>query len=196
MPKKSNSKKIDNKNLHSSLKFACDFLPLLAFFVVYKFSHNSHPIIPATMALLGVTLFALTLNYVVTKEISKMPLLSALVLGIFGLLTIFSGNELFIKIKPTLVNLLFAIILLSGYFLKKPLLKNLLGSAFIISDKAWLNLSLRWALFFIFLAILNEFIWRNFSTDFWVQFKVFGMLPISILFTCLQIPYILKNASK
>ncbi|MES2677320.1 MAG: septation protein A [Pseudomonadota bacterium] len=185
-----------NKKIHSILKFSCDFLPLLIFFLVYKTSNNNHPIIPATIALVLITFIALLINYLITKQIAKMPLFSAIILGFFGFLTIFSGNEIFIKIKPTLVNLLFAAILLFGYFSKKPLLKMLLGSAFEISDQAWLHLSLRWAGFFIFLAILNEIIWRNFSTDFWVQFKVFGILPISILFTLLQIPYLLGQQQK
>jgi intracellular septation protein len=184
---------MENKNSHSILKFICDFLPLLIFFFVYKASSDPKPIIPATIALVITTFIALTINYIVTKKIAKMPLFSALILGFFGLLTVFSGNDLFIKIKPTLINLLFAAILIFGCFAKKPLLKMLLGHAFIINDKAWLKLSMRWAFFFIFLAILNEFIWRNFSTDFWVQFKVFGILPLSIAFTLSQIPYLIKQ---
>jgi len=184
---------MENRKVKSTLKFICDFVPLLVFFLIYKTSNSAQPIIPATITLVLITFITLAMNYIFTKEIAKMPLFSALVLGLFGFLTIFSGNEIFIKIKPTLVNLLFAAILLFGYFSKKPLLKTLLGSAFEINDHAWLHLSLRWAGFFIFLAILNELIWRNFSTDFWVQFKVFGILPISIIFTCLQIPYLLKQ---
>ncbi len=182
-----------NKKLHSTLKFICDFLPLLIFFLIYKTSHDQNPLIPATIALVLVTFIALAVNYIATKQIAKMPLFSAFLLALFGFLTIFSGNEIFIKMKPTLINLLFAAILLFGYFSKKPLLKMMLGSAFEIRDQAWLHLSLRWAGFFIFLAFLNEFIWRNFPTDFWVQFKVFGILPISLTFTFLQIPYLLKQ---
>ncbi len=184
------------KNNHQTLKFICDFLPLLIFFLIYKTSTSPNPIINATIGLVITTFITLTINYVATRQIAAMPLFSALVLGVFGALTIFSGNEIFIKIKPTLINLLFAAILLFGYFSKKPLLKTLLGSAFEINDEAWLELSKRWAIFFIFLAILNEFVWRNFATDIWVQFKVFGILPISILFTGLQIPYIMKQAKK
>ncbi len=184
------------KNNHQTLKFICDFLPLLMFFVIYKTSTAANPIINATIGLVSITFITLTINYIVTKKIAAMPLFSALVLGIFGFLTVFSGNEIFIKIKPTLINLLFAAILLFGYFSKKPLLKALLGSAFEIQDQAWLELSKRWAIFFISLAILNEFIWRNFTTDLWIWFKVFGILPISILFTCSQIPYILAQAKK
>ena len=184
------------KNNNQALKLICDFFPLLTFFLIYKISSYPNPIIIATFGLVIATFIALLINYIFTKEIAKMPLFSALVVGIFGFLTIFSGNEIFIKIKPTLVNSLLAIILLFGYFSKKPLLKTLLGSIFEIEDKIWLDLSKRWAMFFIFLAILNEIIWRNFTTDVWIQFKVFGVLPISILFVCLQTPYILKNLSK
>ena len=187
------AKSMVKKNENQALKFACDFLPLLIFFFIYKTSSAANPIIMATIGLVIATFIALIINYCLTRTIAKMPLFSALVLSIFGSLTIFSGNEIFIKIKPTLINLLFAAILLFGYFSKKPLLKSLLGSVLEIEDKIWLELSKRWAIFFIFLAILNEIIWRNFATDFWVQFKVFGILPISILFTILQTPYILKN---
>ena len=184
-----------SNNNHQLLKFICDFLPLLVFFLIYKTSADNK-IISATCGLVITTFIALTIIYIFTKQIAVMPLFSAVILGVFGLLTILSGNEIFIKIKPTLLNLLFAAILLFGYFSKKPLLKTLFGSAFEIEDKAWLELSKRWAMFFIFLAVLNEVIWRNFATDFWVQFKVFGILPISILFTCLQIPYILAQSKK
>ncbi|MFT6220408.1 MAG: intracellular septation protein [Lentimonas sp.] len=156
-------------------------------------SNHETPVIPATIALLVATLVALTIIYIKTRKIAKMPLFSAILLGIFGFLTVFSGNEIFIKIKPTLVNLLFASILLSGYFLKKPLLKMLLGHSLIMQESAWHQLSLRWAIFFIFLAILNEIMWRHFSTDFWVGFKVFGILPITIMFTLFQIPFILRQ---
>ncbi|MCE3255309.1 MAG: ispZ [Rickettsiaceae bacterium] len=185
----------ESKN-SSILKFICDFLPLLVFFVAYKTSYQEQPIIPATIALIITTFVVLIINYAATRRIAAMPLFSSVLLGIFGFLTIFSGNEIFIKIKPTLINLLFAAILLFGYFSKKPLLKTLFGSTFTISDAAWLRLSLRWAWFFVFLAILNEVIWRNFSTDFWVQFKVFGILPLSIIFTFSQIPYILKQQNQ
>lgn len=138
------------KNNHQTLKFICDFLPLLIFFLIYKTSTSPNPIINATIGLVITTFITLTISYIATRQIAAMPLFSALVLGVFGALTIFSGNEIFIKIKPTLINLLFAAILLFGYFSKKPLLKTLLGSAFEINDEAWLELSKRWAIFFIF----------------------------------------------
>ena len=182
-----------NKKEQSSLQTICDLVPLLVFFATYKLSNHPNPIIPATIALIIATFIALTIIYIKHKKIAKMPLFSAILLGIFGFLTIFSGNELFIKIKPTLVNLLFASILLFGYFSKKPLLKMVLGHGFQMSDESWRQLSLRWAYFFIFLAVLNEIMWRYCSTDFWVGFKVFGVLPITIIFTLTQIPFILKQ---
>jgi intracellular septation protein len=125
-----------------------------------------------------------------------MPLFSAIILGIFGSITIFSGNEIFIKMKPTLLNLLFALILFFGYFFKKPFLKYIFASKVELSEEAWILLSKRWGLFFIFLAVLNEIIWRNFTTDFWVKFKVFGILIISLIFTLTQLPYMLGSINK
>jgi intracellular septation protein len=183
------SKKTDNK-------FIYDFLPLIVFFVVFKFSKNPNPLIPATIWLIIVTLIILVFTYLVHKKVSLIPLISAGILGIFGGITIFSGNDIFIKMKPTLVNATFAAILLGGYFAKKPLLQYLFGGSIEISNQAWLHLSLRWGGFFIFLAILNEVIWRNFSTDWWVQFKVFGILPITIIFTALNLPFIMNEMKK
>ncbi len=186
--------KDNNKGIESFIKFLTDFLPLIIFFSVYKLSGHSKPIIPATIYLVIATIVALLISYIVTKKIAKMPLFSAILLSIFGGITILSGNEIFIKIKPTLLNALFSIILFGGYFMKKPLLGYLFDGAIHMSNQAWLQFSLRWAYFFASLALLNEIIWRNFSTDFWVQFKVFGMLPISILFAIINMPFILKNS--
>lgn len=183
-------------NKEGLVKLLCDYIPIIVFFAVYKFSNDPQPIIQATIYLLIATAIALLASYILIRKISTMALFSGIVLGIFGGLTIYLQDELFIKIKPTLLNSLFAIILFCGFFAKKPLLKYLLGSAIVMDDKVWLQLSLRFAIFFIFLAILNEIIWRNFSTDFWVQFKVFGMLVISIIFTISQAPFILKNSKQ
>ena len=189
----------NNKGRESLLKFLTDFLPIILFFSVYKLSSHQNPIIPATIYLVVSTVIALAISYIFTKKIAKMPLISAILLSIFGGITIFSGNEIFIKMKPTLLNGLFALILFLGFFFKKPLLEYLFDGALHMSHKSWLVFSLRWAYFFTFLAILNEIIWRNFSTDFWVQFKVFGMLPISIIFAIINMPFIIresKNAKK
>lgn len=174
-------------------KFLCDYAPLIIFIIIYKFSSASDPLIPATFGLLVSSFIALIIAYILTRKIAKMPLISAIILGVFGGLTLISGDDLFIKIKPTLINLLFAAILFYGYFAKRPLIKHLFGESLKMEDRAWLILSLRWAIFFIFLAVLNEFIWRSFSTDFWVNFKVFGVFPISMIFTLSQVPFMIKN---
>jgi len=177
-------------------KFLCDYLPLIIFIIVYKFSTAKDPLIPATLCLLISSFLALIVGYLLTKKIAKMPLISAVILGVFGGLTLISGNDLFIKIKPTLINLFFAAILFYGYFAKRPIIKHLFGGSLKMENKSWLILSLRWGIFFVFLAILNEFIWRNFSTDFWVNFKVFGVFPISMIFTISQVPFMIKNIRK
>ena len=159
----------DNKFL---LKFLSDFFPLIAFFLTYKLSTHDNPIIPATICLIIATIISLSVIYYYNKKIAKMPLFSAILLGFFGGITVFSGNDIFIKMKPTIINLLFAAILFVGYFLNKPFIKYLANNQISLDDKSWLNLSLIWGFFFIFLAIVNEIIWRNFSTDFWVKFKV------------------------
>lgn len=175
------------------LKFLTDFLPLILFFTIYKTSDHPQPIIMATIYLVVSTIIALIISYIFTKKIAKMPLFSAILLGIFGGLTIFSGNELFIKIKPTLLNSIFFIILFISCLIKKPVLSYLFDGAIKMNQESWIKFSYRWSYFFLFLAFLNELIWRNFSTDFWIQFKVFGILPISIIFAIINMPFILKN---
>lgn len=172
-----------------NLKLLCDLGPLAAFFIAYK----TAGLLAATAVLIASTLVALVLTYILERRIALMPLVSGVVITIFGGLTLVLQDELFIKIKPTLVNLLFAGILLGAAYFKKSALQYVLGSALMLDDAGWRKLSLRWGMFFIFLAGLNEFIWRNFSTDFWVEFKVFGMLTLSMLFTLSQIPLIKRH---
>ncbi len=186
-PKKSNEGK---------LKFLYDYLPLIVFFSVYKLSDATNPLIPATIYMVITTFIALIICYSLTRKIPTVATVSAIILGIFGGLTVILQDEIFIKIKPTIVNLLFSAILLYGFFAKKPLLSYLLGEQIKMDTNAWLTLSLRWALFFVFLATLNEIIWRNFSTDFWVQFKVFGMMPLSLIFTFTQVPFMIREIKK
>ncbi len=186
-----------SKKSHDSLtKFLCDYLPLIVFFACYKLAKTPDPLITATTYMIITTFIALIISYLLTKKIAKIALFSGIILGVFGGLTILLKDDLFIKIKPTIINLIFAAILFYGYFSKKPLLSYLIGDQIKMSDRAWLTLSARWAIFFIFLSILNEIIWRNFSTDFWVQFKVFGMMPLSIIFTLSQLPFMIKEIKK
>lgn len=174
--------------MNSKLKFLLDIGPLAVFFLAYKFAG----VFAATAAIMVTTIISLIVTYWIEKKIAIMPLVSGVIIAIFGTLTLMLQDEQFIKMKPTLVNLIFASILLGGIYFKKPLLKYVLESALELSDEGWRILSLRWGLFFIFLAVLNEFIWRNYPTDFWVNFKVFGMLTLTMLFTLLQIPLIKK----
>ena len=174
------------------MKNILEFIPLLLFFIIY----HKYDLITATVTLVIATILAVSIIAAQTKKIAKMPLFSALILSIFGFLTWYFNDAIFIKIKPTIINLCFAAILFSGYFMKKPILKYLFNHTIDLSDRAWLVLTLRWGIFFIFLAILNEFIWRNFTEDFWVSFKVFGFLPITIIFTISQAPYMLRHQIK
>lgn len=185
------------KNSHESwVSPFCDYFPLAVFFIFYKMVESPNPLIAATIALMVATLIALIVSYIFTRKIAKVALFSGLVLAVFGAATVILQNDVFIKMKPTVINLIFAAILFYCYFSKKLWLANLLGSKINIAPSAWLTLSLRWAIFFVFLASLNEVIWRNFSTDFWVQFKVFGMMPLSLIFTISQLPFLMREIKK
>jgi intracellular septation protein len=175
------------------MKFLLDILPLAAFFLAYQFGGNlpgyeDKRILVATGALIVATLFSLSVTYIKDRKIALNPLISGVVVTLFGGLTIALNNDTFIKMKPTIVNLLFATILLIGLAMKKPLLKYLLEVAVKLTERGWRVLTFRWAIFFIFLAGLNEFIWRTQTEEFWVNFKVFGMMPITILFMLAQWP--------
>jgi intracellular septation protein len=183
-------------------KFLCDYLPLIIFFIAYKvpksFLINYHlePLIFATICLVFTAIISLIISYILIKKISQIALFSTIILTIFGSLTAIFNDEIFIKIKPTIINLIFAIILIVSYLKKKPILAILFESQIQMSKQSWLTLSLRFGCYFIFLAILNEIIWRNFTTDFWVDFKVFGMMTLSIIFMILQFPFMVRNMHK
>lgn len=188
-----------SKKKENLAKLVSDYLPLLVFFIAFKVPKNSwlnpsfEPIVFATICLVIVTIFSLVFCYILTKKISKVALFSATIITFFGLLTFYLNDDFFIKIKPTIINLIFAMILLTGYFMKKPMLAVVFENKITMSDQAWLTLSKRWGVFFILLAIVNEMIWRNFSTEFWVDFKVFGMMTLTIIFSLTQMPFIIKN---
>ena len=191
------------------LKLIIEAGPLVVFFVV-----NGHGGLPelrsfwladdavasaqqglfeATGAFMIVTVIALFAGWFLERRLPVMPLVSGFFVIIFGGLTLVLADETFIKLKPTLVNSLFAVILLGGLVFKRSLLKPLFGSAFQLNDDGWRTLTLRWGVFFVFLAILNEVVWRSFSTDFWISFKLFGVLPLTILFAGSQTPLILRQ---
>lgn len=166
---------------------AVDYGPLAVFFASYFI----WGLLPATGALMAATAVALVLSLVVRRKVPLLPLVTAGIVGVFGGLTLWLADETFIKIKPTIIQLLFAVVLLGGLALGKPLLKPLLGAALPpISDKGWRQLTLRYALFFVAMAVLNEIVWRTQSTDFWVTFKVFGIVGLTLLFGVAQVPLI------
>ena len=138
------------------------------------------------------TIIAVLFSYIMEKKIPIMPTVGAGIILLFGGLTIYFDNEVFFKMKPTIINILFAAILYGGNVVKKPLLKYLLGAALKLEEEGWKILTQRWIGFFIALAILNEIVWRTQSTDMWVNFKVFGILPITFIFTMTQFPLIKK----
>ena len=174
--------------MKSISKLLIDITPLAVFFIFYSRSDLKSAIIPFMIA----TIIAVLFSYIMEKKIPLMPTVGALIILIFGGLTIYFDNEVFFKMKPTIINLLFALILYGGVIVKKPLLKFLLGAAIKLEDEGWKILTQRWISFFIALAVLNEIVWRTQSTDIWVNFKVFGILPITFIFTMTQFPLIKK----
>jgi len=151
----------------------------------------------AIIPLIIATIVSVVLIYWLEKKIPMIPILGAILVSVFGGLTVISDNKIFFYMKPTIINLLLASILIFGkIILKKNLLKNLLQSSIQMTDNGWKELNDRWIYFFVFLAILNELIWRTQSENFWVQFKVFGIIPITLVFAILQISLIKKHRNQ
>ena len=147
----------------------------------------------AILPLIIATIVATGILYFIEKKIPKVPIISAVIVSLFGGLTLYFDNKIFFYMKPTIVNLLFAFVLFFGsFFLKKNLLKSLLESSIQLEERGWELLNKRWMIFFIFLAFLNEIVWRTQTEDFWVKFKVFGIIPITFIFMMFQINLIKK----
>ena len=172
-----------NKSL---LKFITDFGPLLIFFVVYsKSGKNLSAAIPP---LIVATIIALLISYIIEKKIPYVPLIDGIIISIFGGLTLYFDNPVFLYLKPTIINILFGLILaFEGFFTKERLMKKMLGRSVSLSDEGWRLLTIRWIFFFFSLAVLNEYVWRTQTEEFWVNFKVWGILPITFVFTAFQI---------
>ena len=177
------------------IRFAADFGPLLIFFTIYFSSENDLKI--AIPPFIVATLIALIVIYFLEKRIPMVPLTSGILIGLFGGLTLYFDNKIFFYMKPTIINLLFAGVLFFGkFFSQKPLLKIFFQTAFNLENEGWKKLNDRWIGFFIFMAILNEIVWRTQTEAFWVNFKVWGLLPISFLFAASQITLINKYKLK
>jgi len=199
-------------HLHPLLKLVLDLGPLLLFFLA-----NSRPalflplvspilaadiasgerggIFVATAVFMVAVLLALAVSYVLTRRLPAMPLVTAVIVLVFGSLTLVLHDEHFIKLKPTIIYVLFGAVLLSGLAVGKPLLEMVFDSVFHLTEEGWRKLTVRWALFFFALAILNEVVWRSQSTDVWVSFKVFGVVPLTFVFAALQYPLLTRYAA-
>ena len=172
-----------NKSL---LKFITDFGPLLIFFIVYsKSGKNLSAAIPP---LIVATIIAVLINYVIEKKIPYIPLIGGIIISVFGGLTLYFNNPVFLYMKPTIINVLFGLALVfEKFFTKEHILKKMLGKSISLTDEGWKALTVRWTLFFFALALLNEYVWRTQTEEFWVNFKVWGILPITFIFTAFQI---------
>ena len=175
----------------SFLKFITDFGPLLVFFFYYYNSDKNLKI--AIPPFIIATIIALAIVWMLEKKIPMVPLIGGILITFFGGLTIYFNNPVFIYIKPTIINILFGLALLFGkYFTNEPVLKKILGKSIVLKDEGWNILSRRWIFFFFSIALLNEIVWRTQSEEFWVNFKVWGLLPITFIFTAFQVTLITK----
>ncbi len=186
------------------LKFALEMGPGLVFLFVTlrgawlteKFpalAAFGEPILLATAFFMAATAISLSVSWVLTRSLPVMPLVSAVVVFVFGALALYLQDKVFAFMKPTIINALFGAVLLGGLVFKRSLLAYVFDSAFSLDAEGWRKLSFRWGLFFFFLAVLNEVIWRNFTEEFWALFKVVGVMPITLLFTLTQLPLIMRH---
>lgn len=187
--------------LNPFAKLALELGPLVIFFVTNAYGDRlgiaeDRRIFVATGIFVAATLVALAVHYALVRRLPIMPIVSGVVVLVFGGLTIALQDETFIKLKPTIVNALFGAVLLGGLYLRKPILATVLDSVIAIDEAGWRKLTLRWALFFFVLAILNEIVWRSQTTDAWVKFKVFGIMPLTALFALAQTPLIVRHELK
>ncbi|MDP3897523.1 MAG: septation protein A [Mesorhizobium sp.] len=195
------------KEVNPLLKLVLELGPLLVFFfanargewlarMVPALGDLGGPIFIATGLFMAATAIALTVSWILTRTLPIMPLVSGVVVFVFGGLTLYLQDAIFIKMKPTIVNTLFGVVLLGGLWFGKSLLGYVFDSAFKLDAEGWRKLTLRWGLFFLFLAVVNEVVWRNFSEATWVAFKVWGIMPITLVFTLSQMPLIMRHSTE
>lgn len=176
------------KQINPALKFALEIGPLLIFFI----ANARAGIFAGTAVFMVAIVIALAVSYALTRHLPVMALVSAFVVLVFGGLTLILHDELFIKLKPTIIYVLFAAVLIGGLIFRKPLLAVVFGQVFNLTQEGWRKLTVRWIVFFFVLAVINEIVWRTQTTDFWVSFKVFGVVPLTFLFAALQYPLLVK----
>ena len=177
--------------LNPLTRLALDLGPLALFFAA-----NAHyGIFAATATFMVAVLAALAASYLMTRRLPIMPVVTAVIVVVFGTLTLVLHDATFIKVKPTIIYALFGAVLLGGLYFGKPLLGVVFDSLFNLTEEGWRKLTWRWATFFFALAALNEIVWRNFPTDVWVEFKVFGVVPLTFVFAALQAPLLKRYAA-
>ncbi len=179
----------NKKEMPQGLKLALDFAPLVAFFATYKIGG----VYWATGIIIALTIVSLIVGYAITGKIAKFPLFSGIVITVMGGLTLYLQNDMFVKMKPTAANLIFAAILGGGLLSGRIFLKDLLGSAIEMAETAWRTLTWRWMVFFLVLAGLNEYVWRTMSEATWVNFKVFGLMGLTMVFALANAPFMAKH---
>ncbi|BBE73399.1 septation protein A [Oharaeibacter diazotrophicus] len=172
------------------VKLALELGPLGVFF----FANARADIFTATAAFMAAMVVSLAISWTLTRRLAVMPVVTGVVVLVFGTLTLVLHDDTFIKMKPTIVNGLFAAVLLGGLAFGKALLGYVFDGAFRLDAAGWRKLTLRWGLFFVFLAVVNEAVWRTQTTDFWVAFKVWGIMPITLVFSALQLPLMSRHA--
>lgn len=172
------------------IKLVLELGPLVIFFIV----NARVDIFAATAWFMGAMVISLSLSWFILKRIAVMPLVTGVVVLVFGGLTLYLQDDTFIKMKPTIVNTLFGGVLLGGLFFGQSLLKYVFGEVYKLREEGWVVLTMRWGIFFFVLAVLNEVVWRNFTTDQWVSFKVWGIMPLTLVFSMLQVPVLTKYA--
>ena len=177
--------------LNPAFKFALDFGPLLVFVIAY----SRFDIFVATAAFMATTVVAMAVSYVLTRHITVMLIVTSVVILVFGTLTLVLHDETFIKLKPTIIYTLFGATLLGGYLFNKPLLAIVLDAMVHLKDEGWRKLTLRWAAFFFVMAVVNEIVWRTQTTQFWVNFKLFGFPPLTFVFAALQYRLLMRYAT-
>jgi len=193
------------KHINPLLKMVLELGPLVVFFFANSrgewiaervpfLADIGGPIFVGTACFMIATAIALSVSWILTRTLPIMPLLSGVIVLVFGALTLWLQDEIFIKVKPTIINTMFGVILLGGLVFKKSFLGYVFDSAFRLDAEGWRILTLRWGLYFLLMAVVNEVIWRNFSTDFWIAFKVWGNMPLSIIFTIMQLPLMQRHA--
>ena len=181
---------MDKTQPHPLFKLATELGPLLVFFI----ANAKYHLFVATAAFMVAIVAAMIASYVVTRHVPIMALVTGAIVLVFGTLTLVLHDETFIKVKPTIIYGLFAAVLGGGLLFGRSFIAVMFDQMFNLTPQGWRILTMRWGLFFLLMAVVNEVIWRNFSTDFWIAFKVWGNMPLSIVFTIMQLPLMQRHA--